>query len=83
MSDSQTLETLELIYKPKHAPCATRNGNNAAWLCWCGHHAPLLGTGLPGVREKPVRCLKCGSEYRVEFGKDENGKDKPKRVVEI
>ena len=43
MPDTQKIEPIELVYKPEHAPRATRNGNNAAWMCWCGNREPLLG----------------------------------------
>ena len=82
MLDTQRLERIELVYKPGHAPNATRNGNNAAWMCWCGSREPLLGGGHGG-RGKPVNCPNCGSKYRVDFGTDGDGKSKPIKVVEI
>ena len=82
MPDTQKIEPLELVYKPEHAPRATRNGNNAAWMCWCGNREPLLGGGHGG-KDKPVDCPSCGSRYEVRFGESGELKKKPTRVVEI
>ena len=82
MPDTQRLERIELVYKSGHAPNATRNGNNAAWMCWCGSREPLLGGGHGG-KEKPVDCPHCRSRYEVHFGKNDEGKRVPIKVVEI
>ena len=83
MSDTQTLEKIDLVYKSKPAPAAIRNGNNAAWMCWCGSGEPLLGAGLPGLRDQLVECPDCKSQYRVDFGKEGDTKNKPIKVVEV
>ena len=82
MTDTQTLEKIDLVYKSKHAPVATRNGNNVAWMCWCGSRQPLLGGGHFGKRN-PVKCPSCGSRYRVDFGTEGEVKNKPIKVVEV
>ena len=82
MSDTQTPEQIDLVYKSKHAPVATRNGNNAAWMCWCGSRQPLLGGGHGG-KHNPVDCPSCGSRYKVCFGNGGDGKNRPIKVVQI
>ena len=54
----QSLDYIPLIPRTGEERLATRNGNNAAWLC-CGEE-PLLGAGLPGNRDKLVKCRRCG-----------------------
>ena len=83
MSDTQGLESIELVYKPEHVPSATRNGNNAAWMCWCGSREPLLGAGQPGRRNQLVECPDCNSQYRVHLGQEGEAKNKPIEVVEV
>ena len=78
----QKLESIRLVRQAGREGRATRNGNNAAWLCCRCSEEPLLGTGLPNSREKPVKCGRCGARYHVEFGREE-GKLKPVRVVEL
>lgn len=46
----------------------SRTGNNAAWLCQCGRHRPLVGYSdeLNSPREySRIVCPDCGRVYRV------------------
>ncbi len=83
MPGFQKLESIPLVCKTGEERQATRNGNNAAWLCIRCNEEPLLGAGLRGVREKPVRCQKCRARYQVEFGTEGADKNKPVRVMEL
>ena len=64
MPDTQTIEPIELAYKEEHVPRATRNGNNVAWMCWCGSREPLLGGAMAGKTSRSIartaaRGTKC------------------------
>ncbi len=83
MPGFQKLESIRLVCQTGEWRQAIRNGNNAAWLCSCCNEEPLLGAGLRGAREKPVRCRRCGAHYQVEFGTEGADKNKPVRVVEL
>lgn len=83
MPGFRKLESIRLVCSTGGERQATRNGNNAAWLCIRCNEEPLLGAGLPGIRDKLVRCRKCGAHYQVKFGKEGVDKNKPVRVVEL
>lgn len=78
MSETQELHSIDLVYKSKPLSAATRNGNNAAWMCWCGSREALLGAGHGG-KHKPVECRSCGSRYEVRFEESTT----PVKVVEV
>ena len=82
MPQTQNIVNVELKRGRKSRGIAT--GNNAAWLCACGHPEPLLGRSgsLSGVSDSTrVDCTKCGRKYFVV----PNGKDQGVvlKVVEV
>ena len=47
---------------------AVRTGNNAAWLCVCPRHLPLIGYSDAVTSERAysvIRCPDCRRKYRV------------------
>lgn len=81
MSNTQEQKTQEqktislLLLKDGKENIATRNGNNAAWLCVCKKSPlPLL---LSGRNHKPVICNKCNRKYTAELTYGKKGKKIP------
>lgn len=41
---------------------ASRNGNNAAWMCVCGYRLPLIWTARPNAKKYTI-CPECKRHY--------------------
>src|SRR5687767_13596607 len=59
--------TIDLRLLDSSSSSATGLGNNAAWLCPCGHPLPLIAS-LAIARE--VACPGCSRHYRVTADSD-------------
>ena len=68
MKKYQKLEPILFFDRKGLKRKATRNGNNAAWVC-CSDNCdePLLGMGIPSHRDNFVRCPSCEATYMVKF----------------
>ena len=66
----QIMRSIPLQLRDGPARGAVAVGNNAAWLCPCGHLMPLLGRTHDSPGEAPanycVICHGCGRAYVVD-----------------
>ena len=83
MSDEyQPQKTIPLKFKD--GTCggvAIRNGNNAAWMCVCGYHLPLIWSGHIAYDSKKDKkpftvCGKCGKKFQGD-------KTIPTKIMEV
>ena len=77
--DTQQQDFIPLEFRDAPEGCAIRVGDgggaNAAWMCICGYHLPLIWSAFLASRCPHTVCC-CGKKFKGEG-------DGPKKIIEV